>query len=1838
MNNFTTVIIDNEKLIRAYFAERKYRLFVKKIGSGVVTGRQGEGIDCGQDCFEEYLHNTQIRLTPTPNPGFAFSGWAGDIGSVNSSNVMTLIMNSDKTVVAIFCDETTVVPTPSPSPPPTTPIPTTPAPLYMLTVIKDGNGYVEDSTTTINCGVNCIQTFPYGTQVILLEPTPDPGWLFSHWSGHGVGLSNRNIFMNSNKEVTAHFIIQQMQLTVEIQGNGQVNSNPIGINCNPDCHMLVNYGETIELTAVANTGYEFVRWEEDLIGGVNPENILMDDNKLVRAIFRIQRFTLTIEIVDVNFGRAESSDGVIDCTSICSHLYDYNSTVDLTAFNNPNYEFIKYEYDGIESTNTSVSVIVDQNKTVRVIFSPEQFKLTTLKIGNGLITSNPVGISCSPVCERFFDFNTNISLTAIPDTGWNFIRWELDLNGTQTTRSILINGNKTVRAVFEIQQLTLNVAITGSGNVRSSDNRIICPTTCQAIYNYGSDVILTATPDPFWVFYRWTGHLTGTANIQTLNIIQNSNVVAEFVLQKFELIVNKIGLGTITSSPTGINCGSICNREFDYNTNVILTANPATGYSFSHWTGSISGTDVISPIIIMDSNKTVTAHFIINQYTLTVSLNEPNAGLVTSQDGNISCPTVCVKNYNYNSVVILSAIANTHWAFNNWSGDLTGTNPSNRSITINSDKNVIANFGLQQYRLQIHKSGTGTGTVTSNPSGIDCGNTCQYFFDYNTSVALTAVPDIGSYFVEWRQDLTGTNPNRSVLMTQNRNVIAVFDITLYNLTVQTVGSGIVTTNPNGINCPDTCIHPFAYNQSVTLIANPNLGWEFDKWELDLISSNSSANIIMDSNKLVRAVFKQTEYVLTVNINGNGKVVSDDTHIDCPDINCSHIYYYNDTLRLRAIPDIEHHFVNWTGSLTGTQDEQNILITNSITTTANFSINQYTLNVTKEGNGSVIGSNINCGVICSRQYDYGTSITITATPSTGYHFVQWEDVDWTNDPSELLNDSITFILEKDKNIKAIFSINMYDVNITVIGSGLVTSTDGHISCDPQCHRQYPHGHIVNLNAAPNIGHYFVGWSGDLTGTILDRSITITENKNIIAEFSIITYLLEITMEGSGFVVSTPIEIKCGQLQIGHPQGEQSDILCDDNFDYYTLVSLKAYADVGYELDGCDGDYQSIDIQSETITVLMDEDKLLNIRFIPSFFLLQVRNLITEERGTIISDIENCINCRNIYPNDFPPECDCIIPRNYHVELLASPDENYHLTTWELEGVTINKIGKGYGSIYVYRDNGDLIITPDPFPGYVFCGWTGDYDELLENDRVKVIMNENRVLYACFSMDERILTINKSGTGLAYIVSEPGGIYYGNINQYTFTVDSNVLLLIYLQSGSQVISVTGDIVSFENNVITIFMDQHKTIDIVVDAVCYELVVENLVQIQNGTIYSYPLGIECGVICEYCMPRDEYIELQAVPDEGYQLQTWEIEGVKIHKAGFGFGSVYAIKQDNKLFVTPDPYPGYIFCGWEGDYLAIDENNVAEIIINPNHEVYCCFTIAQHILTINKLGDGNAYITSEPGGIYYGNINSYPFNAGSLVLITVHLQAGVEIESIVGQYESWINNQIFIRMLDQDMEIDIILKYSLVRLEVINLDIGDISNNKIMSYPIGIDCGTICEMDMPKDEYIELQAIPELTHNISTWELENIRINKIGDGFGTLYTTTEDNKLLITPDPFPGYLFSGWSGDLFAVDGIVAYVEIGTPKIVNCEFVSPYKTLTINKIATNGGNSQILSEPSGIDYGFTSTYNFKRNTRILLLSRLMPGTSKTIWHGDFNLIEENAIEVILDDDKVINVDYEII
>jgi len=165
-------------------------------------------------------------------------------------------------------------------------------------------------------------------------------------------------------------------------------------------------------------------------------------------------------------------------------------------------------------------------------------------------------------------------------------------------------------------------------------------------------------------------------------------------------------------------------------------------------------------------------------YTLTVAKAGTGSGTVTSSPIGISCKPTCQVPFNAGEPVTLTAVAAPGSTFAGWSGPGSGENCSGTGQCVvtmtDENKQVIASFVAISYTLTIAKDGTGSGTITSSPDGIDCGADCAYSFMSETVVTITATANIGSIFMGWSGGGCSGTDTCTVSMNVATNVTATF--------------------------------------------------------------------------------------------------------------------------------------------------------------------------------------------------------------------------------------------------------------------------------------------------------------------------------------------------------------------------------------------------------------------------------------------------------------------------------------------------------------------------------------------------------------------------------------------------------------------------------------------------------------------------------------------------------------------------------------------------------------------------------------------------------------------------------------------------------------------------------------------------------------------------------------------------------------------------------------------------------------------------------------------------------------------------------------------------------
>ncbi|HEY5708513.1 MAG TPA: hypothetical protein VIS51_03890 [Solirubrobacterales bacterium] len=765
-------------------AAPEFALTVTKAGSGTGTVLC-EAAEGPETCKAKYPEGTEVTLLPTADAGSNFAGFSGAC----SGPTCTLTMDAAKSVTATF---NLNAPTES-----------------TLSVTKAGTG-----DGTIQCKFNggsagaCTSPKPNGTTVEIIA-TPNAGSTFAGYSaGTGsiscTGTANCSFTLTQNSSVTATFNLvppAESTLTITSAGTGtgtvqcKFNGGSAGACTSPKPN-----GTTVEIIATANAGSEFAGYSSGTGSAAScstsPCSFTLNANSSVTATFNLIPRTLSVTT-------AGTGGGTIQCkfnggsAGACTSPQPNGTSVEIIATANAGSTFAGFSSGTGSAASCSTSpcsFTITANSSVTATFNlipptESTLSVTTAGTGAGTVQCKFNGGSAG-ACTSPKPNGTTVEIIATANAGSSFAGFSSGTGSASSCStspcSFTLNANSAVTATFNLIQRTLSVttAGTGAGTVQCKFNGGSAG-ACTSPQPNGTTVQIIATANSGSEFAGFSGG-TGSASACSTSpcsftITANSSVTATFNLKpvtEFTLTVTKAGTGSGTvNCKVGAGSPGACAAKYPSGTALTLTAEASAGSEFAGWSGgSCSGTG--SCALTMNATKTVTATFnlkpVVVEYALAIEKIGTGTGKVTSSPAGIDCGSDCEANFADETKVTLTATGGEGSAFDHWTG--SGCNKETCVVTMTRARTVKAVFdAVGQRTLTISKAGTGTGTVTSAPKGIDCGSTCSAGFDVGKKVTLLAAEAAGSTFTGFSGACTGKSPCH-VTMSEARSVTATFEV------------------------------------------------------------------------------------------------------------------------------------------------------------------------------------------------------------------------------------------------------------------------------------------------------------------------------------------------------------------------------------------------------------------------------------------------------------------------------------------------------------------------------------------------------------------------------------------------------------------------------------------------------------------------------------------------------------------------------------------------------------------------------------------------------------------------------------------------------------------------------------------------------------------------------------------------------------------------------------------------------------------------------------------------------------------------------------------------------
>ena len=625
-----------------------------------------------------YQPGEQITITATPNSGYTFTGWTGDLTS--NSTIETLTVNSNLNIVGHFGQAQ-----------------------YTFNATSGGNGTVswEPNKASYAAG-----------EVITATATAAQGFTFANWTGSVSSTVNPLVYtINGNAAVQANFVpIQFYTLTVTVpSGGGTVTKEPD--------QATYASGTVVTLTAVPDTGKRFVQWGGAASGTEPTTTVTMTSNLAVTATFEDDLHPLMVTIIPLGAGNVSLNPA--------GGNYPAGTTVTMTATANPGYVFLGWGGAAGGTTNPTTVEVPEGGTAVIANFEAlGPFTLTVDPAGNGTGT-----VQINPD-KAEYSWNETVTLTAVPGDGSVFAGWAGAVTSNANPLTIKMDSDKVITANFiepsgpfsdNFNMCSLDAMwgtpINPSGLATfvtsGTDLRITLPEGVEHNVwkdgNFAARVMQDADNTDLQLVAKFDSALTQNSQIQGI-LVEGMN--ARYLRFDFNYTLDANNEGVITAyaatfdnnkpsrkiaeviDPAAARYLRVTREENSWTMAYSPDGVAWTDAGSFNWDINVNATGVFAGNVSMKGSP-APAHTAIIDYFQNVA-NGPMAEdapmmAVTVVGGGTVSANPPLDQLTCGQTVTLTAAPGLGWTFGEWSGDATGENAT-VSVLLTRPRAVTATF------------------------------------------------------------------------------------------------------------------------------------------------------------------------------------------------------------------------------------------------------------------------------------------------------------------------------------------------------------------------------------------------------------------------------------------------------------------------------------------------------------------------------------------------------------------------------------------------------------------------------------------------------------------------------------------------------------------------------------------------------------------------------------------------------------------------------------------------------------------------------------------------------------------------------------------------------------------------------------------------------------------------------------------------------------------------------------------------------------------------------------------------------------------------------------------
>ncbi len=535
------------------------------------------------------------------------------------------------------------------------------------------------------------------------------------------------------------------------------------------------------------------------------------------------------------------------------------------------------------------------------------------------------------------EYGTMLTIEATPAEGYNLVA--LTANGTDILSEPYIELKEAteVKAVFvKICAVTFTKEGEGTLNATGADD-------LDAV-NAGTELTVEATPAEGYYLMALTANGVDILATKKFVIEDATEVKATFVKKTFGVTLTHEGEGTLNAT------GAADLTAVLYGTELTIEATPADGYKLTALTAN--DTDILESKTFVVTGATIVKATFANTKTFSVALTHEGEGTLNaigSDDLNavLYGTELTIEAKPAEGYYLMALTAN--------GTDILAT----RKVVVKEAMEVKATFAKKTFAVTLTNEGEGT----LNATGADNLNAVEY----GTELTIEATPAEGYTLVSLTANGTDILSTRKVVVKEATEVKATFAKKTFAVTLTNEGEG--TLNATGADN----LNAVEYGTELTIEVTPAEGYELTALTANGTDILATRKVVVKEATEVKATFAKKTFGVTLTHEGEGT-------LNATGADNLNAVEYGTELTIEATPAEGYELTALTANGTDILATKKVVVKEATEVKATFAKKTFAVTLTKEAGEGTLKAN---GADNLNAVEYGTELTIEATPAEGY---------------------------------------------------------------------------------------------------------------------------------------------------------------------------------------------------------------------------------------------------------------------------------------------------------------------------------------------------------------------------------------------------------------------------------------------------------------------------------------------------------------------------------------------------------------------------------------------------------------------------------------------------------------------------------------------------------------------------------------------------------------------------------------------------------------------------------------------------------------------------------------